>query len=48
MGDGIHRPLVKILIAMKLTVVMSLLLMSQAFALKSYSQRTLIDLKWKT
>ncbi len=44
-GDGIHRPLVKILIAMKLTVVMSLLLMSQAFALKSYSQRTLIDLK---
>ncbi len=44
-GDGIHQPWIKILIAMKLTVVMGLLLMSQAFALKSYSQRTLIDLK---
>lgn len=30
---------------MKLTVVLSLLLITQAFALKSYSQRTLINLK---
>jgi len=43
--DGIHRPWVKILIAMKLTVILSLLLFSQAFALKTYSQRTLLSLK---
>jgi TonB-linked SusC/RagA family outer membrane protein len=43
--DGIHRPWVKILFVMKLTVIFSLLLFSQAFALKSYSQRTLLNLK---
>jgi TonB-dependent SusC/RagA subfamily outer membrane receptor len=43
--DGIHRPWVKILIAMKLTVILSLLLFTQTFALKSYSQRTLLNLK---
>jgi TonB-linked SusC/RagA family outer membrane protein len=43
--DGIHRALKKILIVMKLTLILSLLLFTQAFALKSYSQRTLINLK---
>lgn len=43
--DGIHRPWVKILIAMKLTVILSFLILSQAFALKTYSQRTLLSLK---
>lgn len=43
--NGIHRPWVKILFAMKLSVIFSLLLFSQAFALKSYSQRTLLNLK---
>ena len=43
--DGIHRTWKKILIVMKLTVILSLLLITQAFALKSYSQRTLINLK---
>lgn len=43
--NGIHRPWVKILFVMKLTVIFSLLLFSQAFALKSYSQRTLLNLK---
>ena len=44
-ADGIRHPLVKILIAMKLTVILSLLIFSQAFAIKSYSQRTSLDLK---
>lgn len=43
--DGINHPIAKILITMKLTVILSLLLFSQAFALKSYSQRTLLTLK---
>ena len=43
--DGIHRSWRKILIVMKLTAILSLLLMTQAFALKSYSQKTLINLK---
>ena len=43
--DGIHRTWKKILIVMKLTVILSLLIITQAFALKSYSQRTLINLK---
>lgn len=43
--DGIHRSWKKILIVMKLTVILSLMLFSQAFALKSYSQKTLINLK---
>jgi TonB-linked SusC/RagA family outer membrane protein len=43
--DGIHRPWVKILIAMKLTVIMSLLIITQAFAIKSYSQRASLTLK---
>jgi len=43
--DGIHRSWKKILIVMKLTVLLSFLLITQAFALKSYSQRTLINLK---
>lgn len=43
--NGIHRPWVKILIVMKLTVILSLLLFSQAFALKTYSQRSLLSLK---
>ena len=43
--DGIHRSWRKILIVMKLTVILSLLLMTQAFAIKSYSQKTLINLK---
>jgi len=44
-ADGIHYPWVKILIVMKLTVIMSLLILTQAFAIKSYSQRTTINLK---
>ncbi len=43
--DGIHRSWKKILIVMKLTLILSLLVITQAFALKSYSQRTLINLK---
>lgn len=43
--DGIHRPWLKILIAMKLTVIMSLLIITQAFAIKSYSQRASLTLK---
>lgn len=43
--DGIHLAWGKILIVMKLTVILSLLLITQAFALKSYSQRALINLK---
>ncbi len=43
--DGIHRSWKKILIVMKLTVILSFLVMSQAFAIKSYSQKTLINLK---
>jgi hypothetical protein len=44
-ADVIHRPWVKILIAMKLTVILSLLIFTQAFAFKSYSQRTVVNLK---
>ena len=44
-GDGIHRAWGKILIVMKLTVILSFFLITQAFALKSYSQKTLINLK---
>jgi len=43
--DGIHRSWKQILKVMKLTVILSLLLFTQAFAIKSYSQRTLINLK---
>ncbi len=43
--DGIHRSWKQILKVMKLTAILSLLLFTQAFALKSYSQRTLINLK---
>lgn len=43
--DGIHRRWVKILIAMKLTVILSFLILSQAFAAKSYSQKILLNLK---
>jgi len=43
--DGIHRTWKKILIVMKLTVILSLLIITQAFALKTYSQRTVINLK---
>ncbi len=44
-ADGIHHPWVKILIAMKLTVILSLLIFSQAFALRTYSQQATINLK---
>ncbi len=43
--DVIHQSRVKILLAMKLTVILSLLFISQAFAVKSYSQRTTLNLK---
>ena len=43
--DGIRRTWKKILNVMKLTVILSVLLFTQAFAMKSYSQRTLINLK---
>ncbi len=43
--DGIHRSWKQILKVMKLTAILSLLLFTQAFALKSYSQRALINLK---
>lgn len=43
--DGIHCPRVKILIAMKLTVILSFLVLSNVFAAKTYSQRTLLSLK---
>ena len=43
--DGIYHPWVKFMITMKLTAFFALLLISQAFALKSYSQKTLLDLK---
>lgn len=43
--DGIHRSVKKIFTVMKLTVIMSLLVITQAFALKSYSQKTLLNLK---
>ena len=43
--DGIHRSWKQILKVMKLTAILSLLLFTQAFALKSYSQKTLINLK---
>lgn len=44
-ADVIHRPWVKILIAMKLTFILSLLIITQAFAFKGYSQRTTLNLK---
>jgi len=43
--DGIHRSVKKIFTVMKLTVIMSLLVITQAFALRSYSQQTLLNLK---
>lgn len=43
--DGIHHSVKKIFTVMKLTVIMSLLVITQAFALKSYSQKTLLNLK---
>ena len=43
--DGIRRSVKKIFTLMKLTVIVSLLFITQAFALKSYSQRTLLNLK---
>jgi len=43
--DGIHRSVKKIFTVMKLTVIMSLLIITQAFALRSYSQKTLLNLK---
>jgi TonB-dependent starch-binding outer membrane protein SusC len=43
--DGFHRSIEKIFTVMKLTFIISLLLITQAFALKSYSQRTLINIK---
>lgn len=44
-ADVIHHPWVKILIAMKLTFILSLLIITQAFAFKGYSQRTTLNLK---
>ncbi len=43
--DGVHRSVKKIFTVMKLTVIMSLLIITQAFALRSYSQKTLLNLK---
>lgn len=43
--EGIYHPWVKFLITMKLTAILALLLISQAFALKTYSQKALLDLK---
>jgi TonB-linked SusC/RagA family outer membrane protein len=43
--EGIYRPWTKFLITMKLTAILTLLLFSQAFALKTYSQKTLLNLK---
>jgi TonB-linked outer membrane protein, SusC/RagA family len=43
--DGIHRSVKKIFTVMKLTVIISLFVITQAFALKSYSQKTLLNLK---
>jgi len=45
--DGIHHPWVKIMIAMKLSVILVLLIFTQAFASKSYSQKTLLNLKMR-
>ncbi len=45
--DGIHHPWVKIMIAMKLSVILVLLIFMQAFASKSYSQKTLLNLKMR-
>lgn len=42
---GIHLPWVKFLIAMKLTLILGLLLITQAFAKEAYSQKTILDLK---
>jgi len=43
--EGICRPWVKFLITMKLTAIFVLFLFSQAVALKTYSQKTLLNLK---
>ncbi|MGQ8337458.1 TonB-dependent receptor [Sunxiuqinia sp. A32] len=44
-ADGICRPWVKFLMAMKLIVIFSLILISPVLAVKSYSQKTNLDLK---
>ena len=43
--EGIYHPWVKLMIIMKLTCAIVFLLISQAFALKTYSQKTLLSLK---
>jgi len=45
--DGIHHPWVKIIIAMKLSVILVLMIFTQAFASKGYSQKTLLNLKMR-
>ena len=44
-AGGIYHPWVKIIVTMKLTVIFGLMLIAPAFALKSYSQKNLLDLK---
>lgn len=44
-AGGIYHPWVKIIIMMKLCVIFGLLLISPVFAIKTYSQKNLLDLK---
>lgn len=43
--DGIHHPWAKILIVMKLTLILFLLVITQSFAVRSYSQNKSLNLK---
>ncbi len=46
-GNEKHCPWFKFLVAMKLTLVLSLLLVAQSFAIRSYSQETMLNLNLK-